>query len=551
MKKIDEATGLTIEIPAGDVRGNFPYYGFWADQAPQLVRTIQERGQINASASDINHAVIQLIDLVNGPYRVLLADRLWKIGETITLNGNIPLSGYHGGSIRRVAEAPDGGKSQFAAFTFEKTVKMILESSTHQLRSQSSLANINSTVQNGNAEIQRLNVELIALETRKPSKHQMSQVKVNLKGLVLQIQKVQHELKEGIKTAETMGKRIAEYGSLEGEMKKMAIEKETVGRQLQQTLNRLQSLENLQPAGSITQHSAEMNTISNKASQLGNRNMALHQRLSNLGLQLERYRSSSNEKAEVRQVQAAVRMNQQRLTALSEQYEGLVQEESRLLEESNEISQAIQETSSYLRDKTQIVESARKQLENARTTASSIPAFRAEDVVKVFGGHLTDVQRDVERYLFKNLQLAQASISGRPTPLQAEYILDPSTVKDYEDFLSALDMISDAIGNDEYDLLEKLAKLGASQQYVPGGARVMALLDMNRTDRNEAYRNMIEEILTEGVSAARPSAGEAGVFSLGNGSIKFDFSRPLNELESLVNHLSNSGLEFQYQGRNN
>ena len=232
--------------------------------------------------------------------------------------------------------------------------------------------------------------------------------------------------------------------------------------------------------------------------------MALHQRLSNLGLQLERYRSSSNEKAEVRQVQAAVRMNQQRLTALSEQYEGLVQEESRLLEESNEISQAIQETSSYLRDKTQIVESARKQLENARTTASSIPAFRAEDVVKVFGGHLTDVQRDVERYLFKNLQLAQASISGRPTPLQAEYILDPSTVKDYEDFLSALDMISDAIGNDEYDLLEKLAKLGASQQYVPGGARVMALLDMNRTDRNEAYRNMIEEILTEGVQQGHP-----------------------------------------------
>ena len=28
MKKIDEATGLTIEIPSGEVRGNFPYYGF-------------------------------------------------------------------------------------------------------------------------------------------------------------------------------------------------------------------------------------------------------------------------------------------------------------------------------------------------------------------------------------------------------------------------------------------------------------------------------------------------------------------------------------------
>ena len=122
MKKIDEATGLTIEIPSGEVRGNFPYYGFWADQAPQLVRNIQDRGQINASASDINDALMQLIGLINGPYRVLLADRLWKIGETISLNGNVALSGYHGGSIRRVADAPDGGRSQFAAFAFEKPV---------------------------------------------------------------------------------------------------------------------------------------------------------------------------------------------------------------------------------------------------------------------------------------------------------------------------------------------------------------------------------------------------------------------------------------------
>ena len=550
MKKIDEATGLTIEIPSGEVRGNFPYYGFWANQAPQLVKNIMERGQINASASDINNALMQLIELVNGPYRVLLADRLWKIGETISLNGNISLSGYHGGNIRRVADAPDGGRSQFAAFTFEKPVKMILESSTHLMRSQSSLANIESTVRNGNAEIQRLNVELIALEAKKPSKNQMGQIQTNLRGLALQIQKTQHELKEGVKTLKMMRTRIAEYGGLENEMKKMSLEKESVGRQLQQTLNRLQAMENLQPAGSITQHSAEMNNLSNKASQLGNRNMALHQRLSNLGLQLERYRSTSNEKAEVRQVEAAVNLNTQRLTALSNQYEGLVVEERRLIAESEEISRAIQETSSYLRDRTRIVESARLQLENARATAADIPAFRAEDVVKVFGGHLTDVQRDVERYLFKNLKLAQAAISGRPTPLQAEYILDPATVKDYEDFLSALDMISDAIDEEEYDLLEKIAKLGASQQYVPGGNRVMALLDMNRTDRNEAYRNMIEEILTEGVSAARPDSSGAGVISVGNDSIKFDFSRPLVELESLVNHLSNSGLEFQFRGRN-
>ena len=553
MKKIDNATGLTIEIPSGEVRGNFPYYGFWAEQAPRLVKNMKDRGKINASESDITFALTQLMELINGPYRVLLADRLWKIGETISLNGNISLTGYHGGAIRIVQEAPDGGKSQFAAFTFEKPVKMILDSSTHHLRSQSSLANIASTVQNGNAEIQRLNIELIALESKKPSTHQISQIQTNLRGLTMQIQQIQHELQEGEKTAAHLENRLQEYGSLAQEMKSMSLEKETVGRQLQQTLNRLQALENLQPAGSITQHSAEMNTLSNKASQLGNRNMQLHQRLSNLGIQLERERTTSNSKAEVRQVQAAVRMNRQRLTAVTNQYQGLLAEEQRTLAEINEINNAIQETSSYLRTKVRIVESARTQLENARSTAANIPAFRAEDIVKVFGGHLTDVQRDIERYLFKNLQLSQAAISGRATSrMVGENIVSAETVKDYEAFLTAMDDIGDALGDDEYDLVEKIAKFGASQEWVPGATRVMALLDMSRTERTEAYRNMIEEILTEGVSAQTVESTGAGLianFSAGNMNIKFDFSRPLNELESLVNHLSNSGLEFQFKGR--
>ena len=67
-------------------------------------------------------------------------------------------------------------------------------------------------------------------------------------------------------TKEELVNLVRQWVGLENEMKKMSLEKESVGRELQQTLNRLQAMENLQPAGSITQHSAEMNNLSNKAS---------------------------------------------------------------------------------------------------------------------------------------------------------------------------------------------------------------------------------------------------------------------------------------------
>ena len=111
---MDEATGLTIEVPEGTARGKFPYFGFWSNYSSQIAKEIGRT--VNASQGDITASLQQIIGLVNGPYRVLLADKLWRIGETLDLNPMISVTGKHGGSIRQVPVSPDGGRLAFAAY---------------------------------------------------------------------------------------------------------------------------------------------------------------------------------------------------------------------------------------------------------------------------------------------------------------------------------------------------------------------------------------------------------------------------------------------------
>lgn len=40
MKKMDEATGLTIEVPEGTAQGKYPYYGFWSNYSSQIAKEI-------------------------------------------------------------------------------------------------------------------------------------------------------------------------------------------------------------------------------------------------------------------------------------------------------------------------------------------------------------------------------------------------------------------------------------------------------------------------------------------------------------------------------
>ena len=545
MKKMDEAIGMTIEVPEGTAQGRFPYYGFWSNYSNQIAKEISRT--VSASQGDITAALNQIIELVNGPYRVLLADKIWRIGETLDLNPMIAVTGRHGGGIRQVPVSPDGGRLAFAAHTFEKPVKIVLETARQLSNTSASLVNLDKIVRDATGDVNRLNIEILALQGKLPTNNQITQLESSIKGYRIHVHQAKVECDNATASYESLSQGMNDYARLKNEMHQMVREKETIGRDIQNKIRRSKSLRT-KSYGSITTNEGLM-ALRNQTQALANRNMQLHQRISNLGLHLEKLHSEGDQKRLLSTLKTTKRMCEQRLRTLSHQLGQLEHELGRVMDEKAMIEAAIVDAEEMLRIKSLDADAASRKLNNARSVASNTMTFNAEDVVKVFADHLTSVQMDVERYLFENLRAAQSAISSSPTAMEAAYVVSPEVVRDYEAFLSALDMIGDAIDNDEYDLLQKIAKFGASQSYVPGSARVMALIDMNRSDRLVAYRNMIEEILANGTTAMpREEPGLSANFSVGNFSLKFDFSRPLDELETLVNHLANSGLEFQYQG---
>jgi hypothetical protein len=97
--------------------------------------------------------------------------------------------------------------------------------------------------------------------------------------------------------------------------------------------------------------------------------------------------------------------------------------------------------------------------------------------------HLNGVYVDVEMFLFGNLKRAQdAAVSAQGSSIYQQAI-NASKIAEMEKFLSSVDMISDYLDSDEVKLLEQVARLGTVMNYLPGTSRVMALRDMNYSQR--------------------------------------------------------------------
>ena len=95
MKKSDPTgTGITIEYPESRASGDFPYGGFWSIIGTSAFDAVKLEG---ASYQDRQNVQLAIRNLINGPGRVFLADKLYTFGETINLNGRIPLNGETAG----------------------------------------------------------------------------------------------------------------------------------------------------------------------------------------------------------------------------------------------------------------------------------------------------------------------------------------------------------------------------------------------------------------------------------------------------------------------
>jgi len=113
--------------------------------------------------------------------------------------------------------------------------------------------------------------------------------------------------------------------------------------------------------------------------------------------------------------------------------------------------------------------------------------------------------------------------------------------------MDALSMIGDALTSTEYDLVDQIGRLGLSMSYVPGAGRIMALKDLSQRQRTQAYRNLVEEILSQGQKLGEDEreftlkAAGLSLFTLRN-------SDDLKEVKELVQHLADSKLNLKYGG---
>lgn len=191
-------------------------------------------------------------------------------------------------------------------------------------------------------------------------------------------------------------------------------------------------------------------------------------------------------------------------------------------------------------------------ISNAETAMGAFTDVEASKLVRIWVAHLSQCRIEVERLLFEAKAIEVGAISGSPTPMLAESLVDPGMLKDYEDYIEALDMIGDALTDEEYELVEQIGRLGLSMNYVPGASRILALVDMRKSSRLVAYRNLVEEILSQGQKLSPSDKYEAFDFIPGYGPFTFVFENDedLAEMKKLLEHLADSRLNFKYGGGN-
>ena len=551
MKKVDSVTGLTINVPDDEPRGNFPYFGFWQEAYPQLVNQISKRNKIKASAGDINMAVNTLIGLINGPYRVILADRIYKIGETLRLNPQISVSGSGGPKISYIPDSPDGGRMDIAALTFEYAISIILDTVMNRGSVTGELSKLSNDIQTTTFQLQKYNEEFFAIQATIPSQDLLQKMNRNLSLMEKDLARLEAEYNHAtniLLEATKSNEEIKEMTKLQASLKSEVV---SVQNALQNKLTLLHQLENKQSLNAINQHTSNIVNTRNQTKNLGKQNQILQQKYQNISIALQKLLTSRDYANEMKELKLATNTRKKNLDHTQKEYLGLKREFDALLNERKQSVAALTDLQAVIRGLSNQLTVAQGQYEKAKAALNQVSSTREDEIVRNWSNHLLQMQREIEQRLFSNLERIAAAQRGSPLARDVEgVVLDAGTIKDYEDYLTAIDDISDALENDEIELLQMIGKLGAVQQYVLGAGRLYDLIQpgMSRRTRMESYRNMIAEILTSGSAAtASYERGAININLPGLQPFSLGKEKPLHELHELVRHLSNAGLQFDYE----
>lgn len=532
MKKSDPAdTGLTIELTENQAPGDFPYTGFWAMLSNSAFDNVTLP---QATYQDRQNVIAAIKNLINGPGRVFLADKIWEIGETINLNGRIPLNGLSAGyEIGTVPfDVRDNGHLWVATKCFEKPMQELWSSVVTKTTSYNDAAAIQPQIELALTLLYEEQITLQTLIQSMPTDNELTTQSNIVRNLTEELARFANDRDKLADEIQRINEEMSSMSSLENESRNLEAVKSNTGAFLNERLDALRSA-NVENRATI--HQEAMN-IQAEYRQTSNRLHAVQMTLSRL-------RSISDGEA--------LSGMQQLLNVRSHEVETMNANLAIATTLLNQMQQALTEGEALAidsRTKINVLTEQISSLQEAYEIASEYSAqtmnLNDNQLIKVFAEHLDKVQLQLEELLFMSLRTSSEELLSTSNKM-----IDPvnsEDVSDYQEYLSALTDVGDAFSEDEYTLLRHIADFGYSRNYIPGPSRLYALVSMGPTDRRRAFRTLIEEILTLGSSTSEDDSLDPNspLFTLKLALQKKD--NDLREMSQLIDFLTTRRPEIEY-----
>ena len=211
MKKVDEVTGMIIEVPnTTSIRSKFPYPGFWSAVYPNLTQAILTHALPSSNRSEVSNALSMLMEMMNGEQAVILTERVYYIGEVMDLNYSLPIEGRAGNALGYIRASADGGRMAVAAKLFEAPMKAILAQSMGKTVSEQSMSNLMNEQVSYKTQLERLTVQLRDLEKGASSRSA-------LEAMSLELEKLQNQVLHCENAITTREQQIAEISIMRQE----------------------------------------------------------------------------------------------------------------------------------------------------------------------------------------------------------------------------------------------------------------------------------------------------------------------------------------------
>ena len=541
-KIVNDATGSIIEYPGPmTMRSPFPYPGYWTAVYPNMVNLLQEYAPSlsNTPASVISAAFEQSVSLANGEFASIVTNRMWELGELMTMNPTLKVKGRAGSALGFVPETAYGGKDAVAAKIFEVPVAALVQQvSTNTMAQNSAQLVMNEAVQY-RQQLHNLNLALAELEASTPSEAAIREKNNMVNSLSRAHQVCSGQIHEISMRIASMQEEMLSFKAVKNEYNALMKEHDRLVKAVSnanQKAHNASTLANRQKADSAAaKASSELRHV--------------RIRTDNLGVSMSRQAASFGPDL-ISDMNNLLMIKKKELKSLESQLNECQSILQRMMNQRADGIKAGQAIWAQIKTISIHIQKTDNSIANAQNSLNGLTAVDSTKLIKVWMDHMKSVKEEVVALLFNDKAQSQAGLTDSPLTMFSSDLYDVGTMQDYSDFNSALTDIGDKLSNDEYDLLEQIGRLGLSMDYVPGQARIIALSEMKKKDRIKGYRNLIEEILSQG---QRLSADEQyDIYSgiPGLGPIFIEDESDLIEVRRLVRHLAESQLNFKYRSGN-